>query len=50
MLLLYAVERLEFKKFVAKLDPEYSLWSRNYFSDTEIPGLHNEIRDNVRIL
>ena len=44
---LYAVERPGFKKLVAKLDPKYALPSRNYFSETEIPGLYNKIRDNV---
>ena len=36
---LYAVERPGFKKLVAKLDPKYTLPSRNYFSETEIPRL-----------
>ena len=44
---LYAVERSGFKKLVTKLDPKYALPSRNYFSETEIPRLYNEIRDNL---
>ena len=44
---LYSVERPGFKRLVSKLDPKYVLPSRNYFSDTEIPGLYNEVRDNV---
>ena len=44
---LYSVERPGFKRLVSKLDPKYVLPSRNYFSDTEIPGLYNQVRDNV---
>jgi len=44
---IYSVERPGFKRLVAKLDPKYVLPSRNYFSETEIPGLYNEVRDNV---
>ena len=32
---LYAMERPGFKKLVAKLDPKYTLLSRNYFSETD---------------
>lgn len=44
---LYAVERSGFKRLIAKLDPKYALPSRNHFSETEIPGLYNEMRDSV---
>ena len=44
---LYAVERPGFEKLVAKLDPKYTLPSRNYFSETEIPRLYNAMRDNL---
>jgi len=44
---LYAVERSGFKRLVTKLDLKYALPSRNYFSETEIPRLYNEIRDNL---
>ena len=42
----YTVEKPGFKQMVMS-DPKYSLPSRKYFSDTEIPRLYSELKDNV---
>ena len=44
---LYTVEIPGFKRLVSKLDPKCALPSRNYISETEIPGLYNQVRDNA---
>ena len=43
----YTVEKPVFKRMVRMLDPKYSLLSRKYFSDTEIPRLYSELKEGV---
>ena len=43
----YTVEKPDFQKMVNVFDPNYTLPSRNYFSEKEIPRLYSQVRDNV---
>ena len=43
----YTVDKPGFKRMVRMLDPKYSLPSRKYFSDTEIPRLYSELKEGV---
>ena len=43
----YTVEKSGFKFLVSKLNPRYSLPSRKYFTEVEIPKLYVEVRDTV---
>lgn len=45
----YTVEKSGFKQMVKSLDLKYSLPSRKYFSDTEIPRLYTETKERVVI-
>ena len=44
---IYTVEKPGFKQLLLQLNSKYSLPSRNYFMDTEIPALYNEIKNTV---
>lgn len=41
------VEKVGFVKMVSKLDPCYTLPSRNYFAREALPAMYNELRDDV---
>ena len=43
----YTVEKSGFIFLVSKLNPRYSLQSRKYFTEVEIPKLYVEVRDTV---
>ena len=44
---LYTVEKAGFKHLVSKLNPKYSLPSRRYFTETELPWLYSETKDTI---
>ena len=43
----YSVELPGFHSMVSKLNPQYCLPARNYFSRTGIPPLYNEVWEEV---
>ena len=43
----HTVEKQDFQKMVHVFDSKYTLPSRNYFSEKEIPRMYSEVRDNV---
>ena len=43
----YSIELPGFRSMVSKLNPQYCLPGRNYFSRTRIPTLYNEVREEV---
>jgi len=47
MLPIHTVDSQHFRKMLMIFDPKYTLPGRNYFGETAIPALYNEVRNRV---